>query len=255
MPSIHQETDRIQRIIARIIATNPAGVNLLLIGGFRFRLLDRSQRFSADIDYHWGADLDVKMREILELSRRVVLREVRSQLDYQGSANVRRGPDADSPHARFLDLRFWKAQTSIEVPVEITRIPCSDPPIVRTADGTVHATASDADMIESKLIAVLARVFVEHRDLVDIFLYGEKLRPDSGARLKQKIEQLSLGSSTILRRLRDLDENREFHMVAVQRVIDGQMDPDAAQQMNAGGGGQAVFDFAMGILRRNIPQS
>ena len=47
-----QETDRLQRVVARLVATSPAGVNLLLIGGFRYRLLDNSQRFSVDIDYH-----------------------------------------------------------------------------------------------------------------------------------------------------------------------------------------------------------
>ena len=52
-----QETDRLQRVIARLVATNPAGVNLLLIGGFRYRLLDNSQRFSVDIDYHWEGNL------------------------------------------------------------------------------------------------------------------------------------------------------------------------------------------------------
>src|ERR1017187_3884638 len=29
-----QETDRLQRTVARLVATSPAGVNLLLIGGF-----------------------------------------------------------------------------------------------------------------------------------------------------------------------------------------------------------------------------
>ena len=48
--TVLQETDKLQRIIARLIATSPAGVNLLLIGGFRYRLLDNSQRFSVDIE-------------------------------------------------------------------------------------------------------------------------------------------------------------------------------------------------------------
>ena len=52
-----KEADRLQRVVASLIASSPAGVNLLLIGGFRYRLLDNSQRFSVDIDYHWGGDL------------------------------------------------------------------------------------------------------------------------------------------------------------------------------------------------------
>jgi hypothetical protein len=46
-----QEADKLQRVVARLIATSPAGVSLLLIGGFRYRLLDNSHRFSVDIDY------------------------------------------------------------------------------------------------------------------------------------------------------------------------------------------------------------
>ena len=81
-----QEIEQVQRTIARIIATSPAGINLLLIGGFRFRLLDHSQRFSADIDYHWGADLDQKQQELLQVCKRLILGQVRRQLGYEASA-------------------------------------------------------------------------------------------------------------------------------------------------------------------------
>ncbi|HVV02174.1 MAG TPA: hypothetical protein VHH88_12475 [Verrucomicrobiae bacterium] len=57
------QADRLQRLVAHAIARSPAGVNLLLIGGFRFRLLDNSHRLSVDIDYHWGGDLDAKQQE------------------------------------------------------------------------------------------------------------------------------------------------------------------------------------------------
>ena len=181
-----QETDRLQRVIARLVATNPAGVNLLLIGGFRYRLLDNSQRFSVDIDYHWEGNLDEKQRELLRLCRRVIVGEIRRELGYEGSVSLGTGPDADSPNARFVDLRFWKGDLTIEIPLEVTRIVCLDPPTIRTAGGTVHPTPSDADLIESKIIAVLNRVFLQHRDLVDIFFYGDELRPDSAARIERK---------------------------------------------------------------------
>src|ERR1017187_7848726 len=108
-----QETDRLQKVVARLVATSPAGVNLLLIGGFRYRLLDNSQRFSVDIGYHWGGDLEAKQQELLALCRRVILGQVRRELGYEGSVSVRTGPDADSPNARFVDLRFWQGNTSL----------------------------------------------------------------------------------------------------------------------------------------------
>jgi len=98
----NQEIDRLQRVVARLVATSPAGVNLLLIGGFRLRLLDNSQRFSVDIDYHWEGDLEAKQRELLALCRRVILGQVRRELGYEGSVAVRTGPDTDSSTSRWI---------------------------------------------------------------------------------------------------------------------------------------------------------
>ncbi len=244
------ETDRLQRIIARLVATSPAGIKLLLIGGFRYRLLDGSHRLSVDIDYHWEGNLDDKLAEILSLCRRVILPQVHRELGYEGSAYPRTGPDADSPLARFIDLRFWKAGFSTEIPIEITQITCLDPPTIRTAEGTVHATPSDADMIESKIVAVYNRVFLQHRDLLDLFLYGEKLRPDSHLRLKRKLRGLNLQPSAITERLKDLAENSLYHAKAIQKVIDEQTEAPVAEQLNAGGGGKTVLKSVLELLKR-----
>lgn len=245
-----KEADRLQRLVANSIARSPAGVNLLLIGGFRFRLLDNSQRFSVDIDYHWGGDLEAKQRELLSLCRRVILRQARRELGYEGSASARTGPDADSPNAKFIDLRFWKGDVHIEIPLELTRIVCLDPPTIRTAAGTVHATPSDVDLIESKVIAVLNRLFLQHRDLVDVFLYADKLQADSPARIKQKLLQIQLPAETVMRRLKDLQDNQPYHATAIQKVIDEQVETTVAQQMNAGGGGKTVLESALNVLMR-----
>jgi hypothetical protein len=152
-----------------------------------------------------------------------------------------------------VDLRFWQGNTHIEIPLEVTQIVCLDPPTIRTAGGTVHPTPSDADLIESKVIAVLNRIFLQHRDLVDIFLYGDKLRPDSPARLKQKVAKLELRPEAVARRLKDLQENRDYHAAAIQKVINEQMDATVVQQMNAGGGGRAVLDAALNLIMRVCP--
>ena len=221
--------------------------------GFRYRLLDNSHRFSVDIDYHWAGDLDAKQRELLRLCRRVMLGQVRRELGYEVSASFRTGSDTNAPSARFIDLRFWKSETRIEIPLEITRIICLDAPTIRTAGGTVHATPSEADLIESKVLAVLNRNLPQHRDLVDVFLYGDRLRPDSPARLKTKLARLQLESDAVTRRLRDLEEHREYHAHAIQKVIDEQMDPSVAQQIDAGGGGNAVLESALSLILRVCP--
>jgi hypothetical protein len=243
-----KEADKLQRAVARLIARSPTGVNLLLIGGFRYRLLDNSQRFSVDIDYHWGGDLEAKQRELLSLCRRFILGQVHRELGYEGSASARTGPDADSPNAKFIDVRFWKGDVHVEIPLELTQIVCLDPPTIRTADGTVHATPSDTDLIESKIIAVLNRLFLQHRDLVDIFLYADKLRPDSPVRVKKKLLKLQTPAETVIRRIKDLEENRDYHATAIQRIIDEQMEATVAQQMNVGGGGRTVFDSALTVV-------
>ncbi len=245
-----KEADRLQRLVAKSIARSPAGVNLLLIGGFRYRLLDNSQRFSVDIDYHWGGDLEAKQRELLSLCRRIILRQARRELGYEGSASARTGPDADSPTAKFIDLRFWKGDVDIEIPLELTQIVCLDPPTIRTAGGTVHATPSDVDLIESKVIAVLNRLFLQHRDLVDVFLFADKLQADSPARIRQKLIQIQLPAETVIRRLRDLQDNQPYHATAIQKVIDEQMETIVAQQMNAGGGGRTVLESVLNVLTR-----
>lgn len=225
-------------------------MNLLLIGGFRYRLLDNSQRFSMDIDYHWGADLTTKQGELVSLCRRTLLGRARRELGYEGSVSARTGPDADSPNAKFIDLRFWKGDLHIEIPLELTQIIFLDPPIIRTVGGTVHPTISDLDLIESKVIAVLNRLFLQHRDLVDIFLYADKLSDDSPARLKQKLVRTQLSSESVWRRLKDLRDHQQYHATAIQKVIDEQIETTVAEQINAGGGGKAVLDSVLDVLMR-----
>lgn len=55
-----QIIEEIQKMAAEIVATNPAGNRLLLIGGFRYRLLDASARASTDLNYHWQGELEEK---------------------------------------------------------------------------------------------------------------------------------------------------------------------------------------------------
>ena len=245
-----QEVDRIQRVVADLIAKSPAGVKLLLIGGFRYRLLDNSQRLSVDIDYHWDGNLHEKQEQIERFCKRVVLREVKRLFRYEGSVSRRKGPDAESENAAFVDLRFWKEAGAIEIPIEITTMVCLDPSTIRTVNGTIHATPSDADMVEGKILAVLNRVYLQHRDFLDIFLYGDKLRPDAPDRMKQKIKALAINANSIRERLRDFDGHAQYHANAIQKVIDTQVNPPVAEQLNFGGGGPTVLAESLKLIKR-----
>ena len=117
----------------------------------------------------------------------------------------------------------------------------------------MYATPSDTDLIESKIIAVLNRIFLQHRDLLDVFLYADKLQQGSPARIEEKLVKLQVPPEIVSRRLKDLQQNREYHATAIQRIIDEQMETTLEQQINMGGGGRTVLDSAVAVLMRVCP--
>jgi hypothetical protein len=248
-----EQVEAIQTMVARCVALHPAGRNLLLIGGFRYRFLDESVRTSDDIDYHWSGDLGQKQGELVALFTRVLLPEVRRRFGYEGTAGPHTGPDADSPAVRIVDLAFWRPAvpySRIEIPIELTRIVCADPIAVRTLGGTIYPTVSEADMIESKIIAVLCRRELRHRDMVDVFLFQDRLARDSGLRLKAKLRTLNASRSAVEARTSDLHQHVPYHAKAIQEVIDTQLDPAAAAQLKEAGGGKTVLEAVLALLDR-----
>lgn len=243
--------EHIQRKVAHLVATQPAGVGLCLVGGFRYRLLDRGVRRSIDIDYHWDGDLESKQRELVDLFERRLLPDVRRQMRLDGSVGIARGAAAESPAVAVVEVAVWQLGSGlgrIEIPVEVTRIECADPAAARTADGIVYRTASDADMLESKVIAIVGRAFVEHRDLVDLHLFASHAAADAPARLRRKLDRLGIGPATVRRRLDDLEQGRDRHAAAVDAVIREQVDPPSAATLAAAGGGRSMLASVRGLL-------
>lgn len=248
--------DSIQKAIVRLVATSPAGFNLLLIGGFRYRFLNRSARTSRDIDYHWLGDLEKKQQELITLFRKRLLPDIRRQFGFDGRADPGTGPDAESPVVRTVLLAFWKADDKsgrIEIPVEITRVLCADSNEVRTMDGVIYPTISDADLIEGKIIAVLNRAIMAHRDLVDIFLFAGNLVPESPARIRRKLEALAIAGKDVAKCLEDLRTHADYHTKAIQAVIDTQVDREAAENINASGGAVTILENVTAIIAKNTP--
>lgn len=247
--------DAMQKAIVRLVATSPAGHNLSLIGGFRYRFLDQSVRTSRDIDYHWEGELEEKQRELIGLFRKRLLPSLRRQFGFDGSADPATGPDADSPAVRTVIVAVWKAGVAYsrsEIPVEITRISHTDKMEVRTVDGVVYPTLSDADLVESKIVAVFNRNTMAHRDLVDVFLFGNKLVPASPARMAKKLGALGITPAVVKEKMDDLDRHAIYHAKAVQTIIDTQLDPEAAKNINAAGGGAVVLNNAVATIRNNV---
>jgi hypothetical protein len=243
--------ERIQALAAKTLATQPAGHQLHLIGGFRYRRLDGSCRASVDIDYHWEGDLDKKQAEIVEVLRKRFLPEVKRQFGYDGDIHAAIGPDAESPAVRIVKMAFYRwaeAGSRVEIPLEITHIPRLDPPVVRTVGGTVVLTVSDADMIESKVLALLNRTFTQARDIVDIFLFQDSLRPDAPGRLSHKFGVLSLSPAEVRRRLSRLRGSASVHVREIERVLQTQVDPTVAANLRVAGGAAMIWEQVMGLL-------
>ncbi len=244
--------EKIKKMVAQTVATHPVGRNLMLIGGFRYRFLDRSVRMSDDIDYHWHGDLSAKQTELIDHFNRILIPEISRTIGYLGSAAAHSGPDSDSLSVSIINLAFWQegvAYSRIEIPVEITRITCADPVCIRTVNGTIYATVSDADMIESKVIAVFNRVTLKHRDIVDVFLFKENLLDNSSQRLEAKLRNLHISHEKMVKRLENLQEHTDYHTRAIQDIIDTQLDIAAADQINDAGGGKMILSAVLDVLK------
>ncbi len=249
-----KDIEAIQKIAARLLAGNPAGHRLYLVGGFRYRLLDNSPRLSLDIDYAWEGDLDQKQQEIIDLFARRLLPEVRARIGYQGSVSAAGGELADAPSLRVVNLAFWRQgpPSRIEIPIEITRVVRMDAPTVRTAGGAVYPTLSDADMIESKIVALLGRRTIEHRDLVDLFLLADHLAGDSGPRVREKLARLFINEESVAKRVQDLHDNRPYHVRSIEAVVAAQLDEAAAANIQSAGGGETILDAVLRILHAKL---
>jgi hypothetical protein len=256
--SIQTTNERIQTLAATILATHPAGYQLFLIGGFRYRLLNASARTSTDIGYHWEGDLRQKQIEIADVLRGKLLPEVKRQIGYDGDVRLASGLDAEFPAVRIVETAFYRVRepgSRIEIPIEITHVVRLDAPVVRTIAGTVFLTVSDADMIESKIIAFLNTRFCRIRDIVDVFLFQDALRPDAHSRLSQKLKTLALPIAAAIETLDRFQTSRTFHVREVERILGEQVAPAVAANLRAAGGVPMVWDSVMRLLRDILNKS
>jgi hypothetical protein len=142
-------------------------------------------------------------------------------------------------------MAFYRSAESgsrIEIPLEITHVPRFDAPVVRTVAGVVFLTISDADMIESKILAVLNRVFSQARDILDVFLFQDSLPSDARERLSQKFAELNLSSGDVLERLGRLRNSQAVQVREIERVLETQVDPPVAANLRLAGGAQMIWD-------------
>jgi hypothetical protein len=113
----------------------------------------------------------------------------------------------------------------------------------------VFLTLSDADMIESKVLACLVRSLFQIRDALDLFLFQDALRSDAPRRIAQKLSKLSLPTLDAMEKLDRLAKNRTVHIRGLERLLDEQVNAPVAANLREGGGGAMVWDSVMSRLR------
>lgn len=249
--------EEIQRLIVKTLATNPAGRNLFLIGGFRYRFLDGSVRRSVDIDYHWEKDLAEKQHEIISLFKRKLLSEVKRRFSFDGDVFPGSRMEDESDQVKIVELAFYRIGSRfsrIEIPVDITKVDSLDPPEVRTADGVIYPTLSDADLVENKVIAILNRVFIQARDMLDIFLFQSSFLPESPRRITEKLKHLSIKPDPAKQKLKKIEENRVVYVNALKKIIEEQVESSAAENLCSAGGAPVVFNEVLNILKGMLPE-
>jgi hypothetical protein len=235
--------ERLQQLIAQLIARE-SREKILLIGGFRYRLLDKSIRQSVDIDYHTSGNFERIKESLLSLFQRRLFPEVRRELRMDCSVHDR------SELVITLELSFYNKKERVEIPVDVLTIPCSDAPETRTIGGTIYLTASDADMVESKIIALMSRSCFQTRDMVDLYLFKDYLIPESRDRVRRKMQTLDLSKERLNKLIRDLEKNRAFHFRNLDKVIDDRIDKNMVSLIRMNNGVDSILDFTIETLNK-----
>ena len=238
--------EQLQQLIAQTIARE-SGERLLLVGGFRYRLLNKSIRQSMDIDYHYSGNLEKTKHALLSLFQRRLFPEVKREIGMDGSALERPDPE-NQERMQTIELSFYNSEERIEIPIDLMTITCLDKPETRITRGTVYLTASDADMVESKILALMSRIYSQDRDLLDLYLFGDLLLPESANRLQQKMKTLTIDRGELTKAIESLQKNRSVHIRNLDKIIDERVDKNMQDTLRMNGGAASIFDSALKIL-------
>jgi hypothetical protein len=238
--------ERLQQLIAQTIARE-SGERLLLVGGFRYRLLNKSIRQSMDIDYHYLENLEKTKNALMTLFQRRLFPEVKREFGMEGSARER--PDPENPERMHtIELSFYNSEERIEIPIDLITIACLDKPEVRVTGGTVYLTSSDADMAESKILSLMLRIYFQDRDLLDLFLFKDFLLSNSANRIREKMKMLNVNPDEITNLIDSLRKNRSVHIKNLGKIIEERVDENVRDKIKMNDGIVSVFNSVLEII-------
>jgi predicted nucleotidyltransferase component of viral defense system len=234
--------ERLQKKIAKTIASG-SGRQLLLIGGFRYRLIDNSIRQSMDIDYHCLENIDEVKKSLISLFNRRLFPEIKREFGLDGSIIGK----TDLEKTEYtIELSFYNQTSRFEIPVDLINITCMDNPEIRIINGLIYLTVSDADMVESKILSLISRL--QDRDLLDLYLFKDRLLPNSANRLQKKLNVLNLSVSELTKLIKILQKNYTLHVKNLNKIIEERVNKNM-QEMLQSVGTNSILDSIIELLK------
>ena len=110
----------------------------------------------------------------------------------------------------------------IEISIEITNVARLDARWFALSQAPLFLTVSDADMIESKILAFLNAPFCRVRDVLDIFLFQDALQSDASSPLSQKLK-ISLCRLWVRSPARSVETNRAIQLREMKQLLGEQV--------------------------------
>lgn len=112
-------------------------------------------------------------------------------------------------------------------------------------------TVSDADLIESKILAVFLRNPIAARDIVDIYLFQNHVSIDVESRLADKCRKLSISPSWMTEAWDRIRKRRGLLTSAIDSVLAEQMAPAVAANLRRAGGAKMMLEEAFALIERS----
>jgi len=95
----------------------------------------------------------------------------------------------------------------------------------------------------------MTRVYLQDRDLLDLYLFRDFLLPESAKRLQQKMEMLHIHPDELSNLIGSLQKKRSVHLKNLDKIIDERVDKNMQSVIRMTGEGVvSIFNSVLEIL-------
>ncbi len=241
----------IQKHFISMLFKVPASEGLALIGGARLYFLNKSSRFSNDLDYHFDNDLKVKKAEIINFINNDFIPFLKRSFSINARI-IPNHPEEENDNLRVIHLFFSITKKKFDLPIELTKIIYFDKKNIESFEGTIVSTLSNADIIEGKITAFFSRYYFQARDLVDIWFFKNFLIKESPKRINKKLALLNINKKDVEKKLKDLKNNKDYYIKQIKEVFKSQVLKSVTRQIEHSSGYEKIINDLTGIFKKLI---